>query len=255
MFTHSHRVIQEFSPQEGLRAQHPTAQPAVGSSSPLRGTRLPQPHCLAIFSLPLQSTAGQMSCRTDVAQPSSHGQFREEELDGPFCVTGTGPTETTTTMSKHCIQLENSMKLVNISSTGQIWAPAVACRSRIRSNSKVSQSSGSFSILSGQFASLPCKGLAESHAAKQLSVVVLTLKNKNEFFRDTEMCLYNHIVHARVSVTSREEHSPKRRGETQQKSLVLCLGIWETCLTKQRTAKILSAACDKRRKKELPGAN
>ena len=165
-------MVQEFSPQEGLRAQHPTAspdraQPAVGSSSPRRGTRLPQPHCLAVFSLPLQSTAGQMSCRTDVAQPSSHGQFREEELDGPFCVTGTGPTETTTTTSQHRIQLENSMKVVNISSTGQIWAPAVACRSGIRSNSKVSQSSGSFSILSGQFASLPCKGLAESHACSK----------------------------------------------------------------------------------------
>lgn len=75
-------------------------------------------------------------CRTDVALPGSHGQFREEELDGPFCVTGTGPLETTKTMSKHRMQLENSMKLINISSTGQIWAPAVACRSRIRSNLK-----------------------------------------------------------------------------------------------------------------------
>lgn len=106
--------------------------------------------------------------RTDVApQPSSHGQFREEELDGPFRVTGTGPIETTKTMLEHRIQLENSMKLINISSTGQIWAPAVACRSGVGSNSKVSQSSGSFYILSGQFASLPCKGLAKLHACSK----------------------------------------------------------------------------------------
>lgn len=97
------------------------------------------------------------------------------------------------------------------------------------------------------------------HAAKQLSAVVLTMKNK-EVFRDTEIYSYNHIVYTQprlpqVSVTSHEEPSSKRRGETQQKHLVLCLKIWGTCLTGQRAAKILSATCDKRRKKELPGAN
>lgn len=90
-------------------------------------------------------------------------------------------------------------------------------------------------------------------AAKQLSVGVLTMKN--EVFRDTKMYLSNRVVHTQVSVTSREGRSHKRRGETQQKHLVLCLDIWGTCLSKQRTAKIPSATCDKRRKKVLLGAN
>lgn len=119
-------------------------------------------------ALRMPRLAAAKHCRTDVTpQPASHGRLREEELDGPFRVTGTGPRETTKTMSKHRIQLENSGKLINISSTGQIWAPAVACGSGIRSNSKVCQSSGSFYILSGQFASLPCKGLAELRACSK----------------------------------------------------------------------------------------
>jgi len=69
------------------------------------------------------------------------------------------------------------------------------------------------------------------------------------------MYFYNHIEHTRVPATSHDEHSPKKRGETQQNHLVLCLETWEACLTEHRAAKILAASCDKRRKKELPGAN
>lgn len=81
------------------------------------------------------------------------------------------------------------------------------------------------------------------------------MKNKNEVFRATKMYLYNHIAYVQVRVTSRAEHSPKRRGETQQKHLLLFSNIWGTHLTEQRTAKILSATCGKGRKKELPVAN
>lgn len=79
-------------------------------------------------------------------------------------------------------------------------------------------------IIISRLASLhpfPVKGWPSyRRAAKHLSMVVLTTKNKEEVFRDTEIHSYNYVVYTqphlpKVAVTLCAEPSPKRRGETQ----------------------------------------